>query len=514
MGFYKEHYDAVVIGGALSGLACALTLAKEGKSVLILERHIASGGVTTSFVRSGIEMEASLHEMMSIGPEEAPLKIRQFLDTMGVSIDWLRVPEAYRLVVPAEKIDITLHAGVEGMAHEIDDKYPGTYAEVKRLMDLCVTVYDSVNVLSVTPMSKAKMLCHHAAFVKTCGYSAKDVMDTFDLPTVVKDILSAYWIYVGNIPSDLPFTVYAVLMADYFIGGSYVCRNFSTEIPAAMAAQAEKLGVQIEYGQNVDKIFVKDNAVTGVRTSRGDVIATSYVACSAYPNVCYGAMIDPPSEVPPAALRSVNARKLSLSCFSVVLLLDASPKELNIQDYSVFSDEKVMDFDAISASLSTQGPYDYLTTICLNFANPGCVPEGMTSLSITNLPRPEAFFGVKPDDYFAMKHRIAKGMIDQVSKRLGVDLLNHVSEIEIETPMTISRYTSDYRGGVYGYLHSMDDDIIARMQMSDSENYIHGLSFAGAHAISGDGMSPCITNGRKAAKILLDQMKKENKTCE
>lgn len=94
MGFYKDHYDAIVIGGALSGMACALTLANKGKSVLILERHNLPGGIATSFVRGGVEMEATLHEMMSIGPEDQPLKIRTFFDEMGVKINWLRVPEA------------------------------------------------------------------------------------------------------------------------------------------------------------------------------------------------------------------------------------------------------------------------------------------------------------------------------------------------------------------------------------------------------------------------------------
>ena len=76
-------------------------------------------------------------------------------------------------------------------------------------------------------------------------------------------------------------------------------------------------------------------------------------------------------------------------------------------------------------------------------------------------------------------------------------------------PHSVAHYTSNFRGGIYGYKHSMDDHIIARLQMAEDENYIKGLSFSGAHAISGDGMSPCITNGRKAAKILLDQMEEE-----
>jgi phytoene dehydrogenase-like protein len=298
--------------------------------------------------------------------------------------------------------------GIETMAKEIDAQYPGTYSEVKRLMDLCATVYASVNVLSVHPMSKPMMLLKHNAFVRTCGYSAKEVMDTFKLPQEVKDILSAYWIYVGNKISDLPFTVYAVLMADYLIGGSYVCAAFLHEMAVKMAKRCEELGVQIEYRQEVSKILVKNGHVYGVITKRGDEIHANYVSCSAYPNTCYAKMIEPQSEVPAKAIQSVNARRMSVSCFSVVLLLDKKPEELNIKDYSVFTCDGKMDLEKIYHQLKTKGPYDYLTTICLNYANPKSVPEGMTSLSITTLPLPDGFMDVKADDYFALKRQIAR----------------------------------------------------------------------------------------------------------
>ena len=66
MKFYKDHYDVIVIGGALAGLSSALMLADKGLDVLVLERHNLPGGIATSFVRGGIEIEAALHEMMSI----------------------------------------------------------------------------------------------------------------------------------------------------------------------------------------------------------------------------------------------------------------------------------------------------------------------------------------------------------------------------------------------------------------------------------------------------------------
>ena len=191
MPFYKEKYDAIVIGGALAGMSCAMKLASEGKDVLILERHNLPGGLATSFVRGGLEMEATLHEMMSLGLKEDPLYIREYLDEMKVAIDWLRVPDAYALLSPKDNIDIELHPGrrPDGTwvcADEIEAQYPGTKDEVNRLLELCKTVYESVLFLNDHSLSKVQMLLQHEALVKTAGYSAKEVIEnSFDLPEKV-----------------------------------------------------------------------------------------------------------------------------------------------------------------------------------------------------------------------------------------------------------------------------------------------------------------------------------------
>ena len=237
MKFYKDHYDVVIIGGALAGLSAALQLQQKGiTDILILEKHNLPGGLATSYVRGGIEIEATLHEMMSIGTPEDRLKVGRFFDETGVDINWLRVPEAYRFLEPSKGIDITLHAGFETMASEIDAQYPGWGPKVLRFMKLCNTVYDSMNILSVTPMSKPAMLLKHPEFVRTAGYTAKEVMDTYEFPQDIVDILTPYWIYVGNPMSTLPFTIYAFLMADYFRGGSYVPAKYSHEMSMKLQA--------------------------------------------------------------------------------------------------------------------------------------------------------------------------------------------------------------------------------------------------------------------------------------
>ena len=508
MPFYKDHYQVVIIGGALAGMSAALQLQAKGiTDILILEKHNLPGGLATDFVRNGFEIEATLHEMMSIGPKDHRLKVGQFFDDMGVDIDWLPVPECYRVVLPNSGLDVTLHDGYERMAREIDAAVPGTFEKVHELMLLCRRVYDSMNILSVTPMSKLQMLLKHPDFVKTVGYTATQVIDTFHLPKKAVELLTPYWIYVGSPMDKLPFTIYAFLMADYFTG-SYVCRGFSHEMSMKLQAKCEENGAQYEFRQEVEKILVKDGKVRGVRTRRGDEIACDYVIAAPYPNKVYTQMIEPLSEVPEGAIKMVNGRELSVCPVSVIAVLEGTPEENGLQNYSTFSG-RTMDTNEIWENYSNlTEPYNYITTICLNYANPNCVPQGFSQISITALVPNDPFKGVQETDYLDLKRRLANEMMEEYIKISGVDFRKNIVELEVTTPMTIAHYVGAWKGSIYGYSHRMEDHAVARLQMKEQDHFIQGLEFAGAHGMSGDGMGPQITNGRAAAKAVWEDLEK------
>lgn len=507
--FYRDHYDVIVIGCSLAGMSAAMKLAAEGMSVLILERHNLPGGIATSFVRDGIEVEATLHEMMSIGPADQRLPIGEYLDDMGVKIDWLRVPEAYRLYVPEDGIDITLHAGTDAdgvytAAKEIESVYPGNEEKVDRLLKLCKEVMDTTNYLNDHTVGKLDMIRHHRGMTMTAGYSAKEVMDALQIPQTIQDVLSAYWIYVGQPISNLPFAIFAFLMGDYFTGGSYFIRNFSHGMSVAMSEKCADLGVQIEFRQEVEKILVKDRTAYGVRTKHGEEIHGTYIISGIYPDAVFGKMIEPASEVPPEAFRLVNGRKIGVSCFSVCVLLDRTAEELGIEDYSVFDADEHFDSDRFFAEGAEPGGWHYLTTICYTKAAPDSFPKGTCYLTITQLPLPESFENVTPDNYFETKRRIAREILEHTGKRLGVNLFDHILEIEVETPATIAHYSGQYRGGVYGYQHTMDDSVVARLPVYGKEHYIRNLTWASSAALAGNGMAVNINNGRIAAHVVCE----------
>lgn len=508
MKFFKDHYEVIIIGGALAGMSAALQLQSKGvKDILILEKHNLPGGLATDYVRNGFEIEATLHEMMSIGTKENRLKIGQFFDDMGVDIDWLPVPECYRVVLPNSGIDKILHEGYERAAREVDEVVPGTFEKVHQLLLLCRRVYDSMNILSVTPMSKVQMLLKHPDFVKTVGYSATEVISTFHLPEKAVEMLTPYWIYVGNRMDDLPFTIYAFLMADYFTG-SYVCRGFSHEMSMKLQAKVEENGAQFEFRQEVEKILVRDGKVRGVRTKLGDEISADYVISAAYPNKVYTQMIEPKEEVPAGAIRFVNGLPLSVVPVSVMMIIEGTPEENGIKNYSTFSGE-TMDTNKIWKNYENlTEPYNYITTICLNYANP-TLPKGFTQLSITALVPSKPFESVGEDEYHELKRRLASEMMESCIKITKVDFRPRITEIEISTPMTIAHYVGAWKGNIYGFLHSVSNHAVARLSMKEEDHFIQGLEFACACGMSGNGMGPAVTNGRAAAKGVLEAMEKK-----
>ena len=510
--YYKNKYDVVIVGGALAGMASALKLNQAGvKDILILEQHNLPGGVATSFVRNGVEYEASLHEMMSIG-ENGRCSVGNFFNEFNIDIDWLRVPEAYRFITP--DIDVTIHASTNGnfevpakeIAEACSDKDGTIFKNVLSFLSVCLKVHDASEYVTLHKCSKLEMIFKFPELVKTAGYSTKEVMDAFHLPKVAQDILSAYWIYVGNKIDDLPFNVYGYLLADYLGYGSYIPKNTSFEMALKMANKCEENGIKIEYGQKIKKILVKNGKAIGVLLENDEQMLANVVLSGAYPSTVYSKMIDK-NEVPSKAIQYVNSRRTSLSCFSVTVLLDATPDKFNLNGYSIFYSPKSFDMNRIWNNLKELESLDYLTTVCMNFANPSAVPEGKTLYTMVVLPRPEAWKNVTETNYFQTKYKLADQIIEIESKRLGVNLKEHIENCIIESPISIAHYVGAFQGSIYGYKHAMNDSVVARNFMEDDECYIDGLFFTGAHQLMGDGMAPCIGNGEHAATQVLKYLK-------
>ena len=114
----EKNYDIIVIGAGCGGLTAAACAAKEGKKVLLLERHNTPGGFASSFIRGRFEFDISLHQLCGFGKSSGLGEVRQIFDYLGISekIKWAEIPEAYRLISKSSDgspIDVIMPFGVE-----------------------------------------------------------------------------------------------------------------------------------------------------------------------------------------------------------------------------------------------------------------------------------------------------------------------------------------------------------------------------------------------------------------
>jgi prolycopene isomerase len=216
----------------------------------------------------------------------------------------------------------------------------------------------------------------------------------------------------------------------------------------------------------------------------------------------------PADKVPERELKLANARRYSARMFVVYLGLDKTTEELGIHDYSFFlpqSADSVREYDSLK-SIETN---KYNIALCYNIVNPHASPEGTCMMSLTTTYMEDCWKDVDPDDYVAVKEKVADGMISWFEEKTGIKIRDAIEEISIATPWTFCRYAMVPQGAAYGYELRDWDAMMARMMMMKQDYPIKGLKFCGAASIRGDGFNSAFFSGNMMGLLTLAQMKQE-----
>ncbi len=505
-----RRYDAVVIGAGNGGLTAAATMAKAGKSVLLLEQHNTPGGFATSFVRGRFEFEPSLHEMCEFGSEQEPASVRELFDELGIKLDWHLVPEAYRMVLlndPDVK-DVTMPFGVEAYTEAVEKAAPGSLPSMKKFLALCSDINDALNYMSSSgghPDPKV-MQKDYANFLKCAPYSTNKVLDVIGMPVKTRKIIEAYWCYMGVDCDHFPFYAYAIMLWKYLTTGGYIPHKRTHSISLALSNRILELGGDIWCSTKATRILMKDGKPCGVRTTHGDV-ETEHVICDCSPNAVFGDMMDD-SELTSAQRRAINAREIGMRGFVVYVGLNKPMEELGLDAYSYFIYDNMDTVDQVKCVNSFEKNH-IQASICLNAAIPDCSPPGTTIMSFTTFFGADLWDNIAPEDYVKTKRAVADQIFEDFAKATGVDVRPYIEEIEIATPATLARYTLNPKGAMYAYANSDWDSMLARLMMMKEDEIIPGIRFAGGYGPRVYGYNSTYNCGNMTAKLTLADMKGE-----
>jgi phytoene dehydrogenase-like protein len=518
-----DSYDIIVIGAGMGGLCAALESVKKGKRVLLLEQHNLPGGFATSFVRGRFEFEPSLHEMPNVRSiEEASGVVRYLIDDAGLDIDFVSIPDAYRVILTEKKTDVRMPFGVEQFIEKVEEAVPGGGQTLRPYMDLCREIQDTFRYLAEheKDIDYRVLLRKHGNFIRTGAYTAEEVADSLALPREVRDIIYPYWCYLGVPMNRMSFTIWAALLNSYISHGAVIPKLRSHEIATAFVEKIRELGGEIRMNTRVEEVLAADisgggsgeggpageRRIRGVRTSWGEEILCDALIANVSPTLMFDSLIRPAEAVPALARKSIHARKHGFSLVVVYLGLDKGPEELGLEDYSYFIAPH-MDTDKLyEAIFDLQCDGIMQAAICLNAAHPDCSPPGTSILALTAGFRSEAWAEVSDRDYFETKERVAEKLIIQFEEATGIGIRGHIEEIEIAGPETFARYTGAYDGIVYGYEPEPWDSIVPRALAADEEAFFPNLQFCGGFSYRCHGYGSSILSGKTAAEKTVEKM--------
>lgn len=509
MRWIMKKYDAIVVGSGCAGLAASLEMIISGKKTLLIEKHNLPGGCASSFCRGRFEFEPSLHELCGVGPESNPGGVRKLFADYGVEVKWQRVDDCFRCISTysdGSPMDVTLPAGVDAFISKTEEYVPGSREKMTEFFELLREINELTEYLESPKISPSYLLKSFGNVFRTAGYSSEEVFDAIGLPQKCKDILSVYWSYLGVDMKHLSFFHYASMVYSYVTLGAYIPSHTSHEISNAMLERFRSLGGEIMFNCRAEEFLFDGDRCCGVKTNAGDFYA-DVVFANINPDIIYGKMM--PKNLVPAREKKLSAarnRDFGARMFTVYLGLNKSAQELGIKDYSIFladSADSVREFN----SMKKTDTNNYSIFLCYNLANPASSPEGTAMCSFTTMfTSAEDWNNVSDEEYFRLKNRIAKKIINNFEDRTGISLTPYIEEISVASPLTFARYLGVPEGSVYGYMTKDWDSILSRTVSQAADFPIKGLKPIGTSGLRGDGYSSAYMCGSIVAKAALKEL--------
>jgi all-trans-retinol 13,14-reductase len=493
----ENEFDAVIIGSGLAGLSCAAAFARQRFKPLVLEQHTKPGGYATTFERQGFVFDVSLHSTGAGERSGVHNLIPGFPEITDV--EFVPHPTLYRAIFPDYDFRVpqkNLRGYVEMLIGYFPDEKEGIEGIFEDMRGLSGDVRKFSAARGQVDMSRFDL--DFPTLSKSIGKTWGQLVDARLKNPKLKAIVSSQWGYYGLPPSRLSPFYYALPALGYLEEGGYYPVGKSQEISDAFVKFIEGGGGKVKLGARVKEILVKDQAAYGVKTESGEEFTGRVVISNASAHETFDKMLGAP-EFLNDYLQKLKTYSVSLSSFQVFLGLKKDLiGEVGIKDTEIFCNSGYDPDEDYRRMLDADVGGGYGLTLYDNLYK-GYSPEGKNTLNIMTLqgydhwkPYEAEYFKGNKTAYRAEKERMANVMIDQVEKALLPGLRDAIEVIEIGTPLTNVRYTSNYRGAAYGWDQTVNNSGNTRLSQKTP---IKNLYLAGAWTRPGHGYGAVIPSG-------------------
>lgn len=495
------EYDAIIIGGGLSGLTAASLLAKRGLSVAVIEKSYNPGGSCGVFRRGHVTFDNGAAMMYGFG--EKGFNAHRFVfNCLEEPIDIIRHDLLYCVNFKGRRI--RFWPDVDQFANELSEVFPAERENIHRFYRDMLRMYRHVMVEtpSYTTADETdgqtalkSMLRHPASYARFLGClnkSAKGLLGKyFKDPEIFKffDKLTSTYCYATV--EEAPAILAAVMFVDNHVGGSYYPAGSTLFVPGKLEKVIEEHGSEMHLQREAVSILFEGSKPAGVTLDDGSTLRAKDIIYSGTVWNLYGKLIDP--------RYSTRQRREWAECqeptYPSVVLYAVVDKEI-IPDGTAPIEMLVGNPDRLDESEVTA----YILSIDDRTL---CGSDEHTVVAIG--PTFEQWDAKDEEEYQSRKQKEQQRLIAVLEKRFP-GFAEAVRYAEVATPRTIERYTMKNGGAVAGPKQMLGQHMFRRLHTRTEWG---NLYCCGESTVMGTGTPTVTTSGLSAANALLKKLGKE-----
>lgn len=504
----ENHYDAIVIGSGIGGLAVAAILSKfDRQKVLILEQHFILGGFTQEFKRKDYQWDVGLHYVGGMGESEIGRIVFDYIT--DAKLKWQKISDPFEtLVYP----DFTFEVYADPQKYQADliQQFPKEKQGIVRYFaDLeKVGRWDYLRQMETFLPNPIGSILGSIVnrFGKTFQQTTKNYLDRHFRDPQLKALLTSAWGNYGLLPSQSAFYIHALVMSSYLKGGWYPIGG-AQEIAKQILPVIEESGGKAIAQHQVTEIMVENGVAIGVKATRTHHPHADIETYYAPVIISDAGAFNTYTKLLPEGEGTMYRDKIAAfpkgNSVSILFLgLKESAQALGFQGghhwiYSSYDHESTLqqqlaapDWEIHSCYLSFPSLKDPLAQ--------SHTAEVMVYADYDRFSSwREQPWRKRDADYYALKDRIEHNIIDFVDRHYP-GFKDAIEYSELSIPLTVEYFDASDRGAIYGIPF-----VPERLQQhwTNVKTPIKNLYLTGADAVS-PGIMGALFGGVMAAAIL------------
>ena len=414
------HYDVVIIGAGMSGLAAGIRSAYYGKKVCIVEKHYRVGGLNSFYSLGGRKFDVGLHAMTNYVPEGVKLRpLPKLLRQLKLKPeDFALCPQQMSVIKFPDKT-LRFNNDFDFFVHEVTDNFPRQADNFQKLLKT-ILEYDEFN-LDAKPIS------------------AREVVISFLSDPLLIDMIFCPLMFYGNArESDMEFGQFVIMFKSIFCEGFARPQAGVRQVLDVLVKKYKACGGELKLKCAVTSFKCTNGRVESILLESGEALTADRILSSAGYVETMKLLTDHDCSV-------LNCHAGQLSFVEFILVLDKEPAEM---DYNT-----TITFYNNSERFNYRKPDELVDVssgvICCpnNFQFESPLPEAI--IRITNMANFDLWDRLDEEEYRAQKAAWLKATLKEVVKFVP-DFRDSIIYTDIFTPRTIHRFTGRINGAVYG----------------------------------------------------------------